>query len=481
MKKLLSLLLAATLLVPAAAASDPMPNGSAAASVYNYTAGRYGSGSLLPVVNLTLDGSELSYQDVPAFVWGGRTMIPVRLVGEALGAQVLWVEETSQVILLRGDDTVVLTLGSAKATVNGKTTTLPDGVPATAARCGGAERTMVPLRFVAEQLGGQVSWDQDTYTAAITAPRDTVTGKVLDVDVDSDAQTVLIATNYQAAYHVQDFGDRVVVDVPGAVLASGLPGKIGVDNELISSVRFAQHGNDLYENWDNTVRVVLDLRDGITYQDNVKVERADGGILITTYLSDRDDLDYTPTVPIDPQKKTVVLDPGHGGERTGALYEGIEEKNINLSVALKVQSILKGSGYNVVMTRTGDVDVGLYERADIANAVKADLFVSIHSNALPESSDFQGIFTFYHTPSARGAKLAQAIQTPLAACTGGIDRGIRSADFVVLRETDMCAALVEMGFMTNHEELMRLTTNAYQNKLAKGIAGGIIDYLNSVS
>ncbi len=200
----------------------------------------------------------------------------------------------------------------------------------------------------------------------------------------------------------------------------------------------------------------------------MKVERADGGILITTYLADRGDLDYTPTVPIDPQKKTVVLDPGHGGDRTGAIYEGIAEKDINLSVALKVQSILKGSGYNVVMTRTGDVDVGLYERADIANAVKADLFVSIHANALPDNSDFQGIYTYYHTPSARSARLAQAIQTPLAGCTGGIDRGIRGADFVVLRETDMCAALVEMGFMTSHEELTLLTANAL-NKLAMGL------------
>ena len=69
----------------------------------------------------------------------------------------------------------------------------------------------------------------------------------------------------------------------------------------------------------------------------------------------------------------------------------------------------------------------------------------------------------------------------MAQITGGIDRGILSNDYVVLRETDMCAALVEMGFMSNHEELMRLIDDSYQDKLAQGIAEGIVRYLNSLS
>ena len=172
--------------------------------------------------------------------------------------------------------------------------------------------------------------------------------------------------------------------------------------------------------------------------------------------------------------------PGHGGGRTGAQYEGIAEKTINLSVSKRLQAILRGYGYNVVMTRTGDADVGLYERADIANAVEADLFVSLHSNAAPDYPDFSGIYTYYHPSSGRGARLAQAIQTPLTRLTGGIDRGIKSADFVVLRETEMCAVLVEMGFMTNHDELMDLIDDGYQDKLAQGIAEGIVTYLNGL-
>ena len=141
---------------------------------------------------------------------------------------------------------------------------------------------------------------------------------------------------------------------------------------------------------------------------------------------------------------------------------------------------MKNHGYNVVMTRSTDVDVGLYERVDIANAENADLFVSIHSNAAENRPDYQGIYTYYHPSSRRGARLAQAIQTPLCRMTGGIDRGIKDADFVVIRETKMCAVLVEMGFMTNHEELMNLIDDSYQDKLAQGISEGIVSYLNSL-
>jgi N-acetylmuramoyl-L-alanine amidase len=480
MKKLLSFLLLSALLSCVGTALAVVPNGSVTVAVYDYNAGQYASAAAAPVVSLLLDGGALQSTDVPAIVWQSRTLVPVRLVSERLGAQVLWVGETEQVILRRGSETIVLTLGSANATVNGKTVTLPDGVPAMLVKSGGAERTMVPLRFVTEQLGGLVNWEQDSYTAELTSPTDSETGQVLDITADANAQTVLITTDYHAPYQVLDFGDRVVVDVQGAVLSGGFPGKIAVDNELISAVRYAEHDSTLYAAYDHTVRVVLDLQDGITYQDNVTVTNTDEGILLTTFLTNREELNFTPAVPIDPQKSTVVLDAGHGGSRDGAKYEGITEKTLDLAVAKKVETILQGYGYNVVMTRNHDTDVGLYERADIANAVDADLFVSIHANAMPDDDQTDGVITFYHPGSGRGERLAQAIQTPLVSITGATDREIRSADFVVLRETDMCAVLVEMGFMTNHIELMKLTTDAYQAQVAKGIAEGIVSYLNSL-
>ena len=175
---------------------------------------------------------------------------------------------------------------------------------------------------------------------------------------------------------------------------------------------------------------------------------------------------------IDPDKYTVVLDAGHDGTTLGAVYPDasgtqIYEKDLTLSMVKKLEAILLAQGYNVVLTRDGETAGDLYERSELANAVEADVFVSIHCNSAPTVPTFQGLYTYYHPSSNRGARLAQAIQTPLCQITGGIDRGIKDADFVVLRETDMCAVLVEMGFMTNHEELMNLTNDSYQQLLAQ--------------
>lgn len=522
MKRCLAALCAVLFLMSSALAAGP--NGVLPVTFHE-------GGTYIPVqvqsVALTLNGAPL-VGDVPAMIHNNRTLVPVRLVSEALAAQVLWVQETAQVILLRGTDVIVLTLGSKQAQVNGKSVDLPDGVPAVMVTYQGIQRTMVPLRFVSEQLGAEIRWDQATYTAHLTtvqaptptpvvtptpppavtlappatpvtpAPSPAVTpippvappstlptvppapSQVTDILNDSNAQTVLISTNHKPVYQITDFEDRVVVDVKGATLTSSFPGSIAVDNELISAVRYSEHGADLYPAYDHTVRVVLDLQPGVSYSKNVTVKALANGVLITTYDSSHGIGGYVPSVPIDPQKSTIVIDPGHGGIHVGAVYEGVQEKSINLSVSLKLQAILQNYGYNVVMTRSDDTDVDLYARADIANAVNADLFVSLHSNSAVKVPTFRGIYTYHHPTSKRGAVLAQAIQTPLSRITGAVDQGIKDADFVVIRETKMCAVLVEMGFMTNHDELMNLTSASYQDKLAQGVAEGIISYLNGL-
>lgn len=471
--RLLSVLLVLVLLFPAALAA---PNGEVEVEFYDQVQGRYLPGRS-SVVGLTLDGAPLS-SDVPAVIWQSRTMIPVRLVSEHLGATVSWISETGQVVIRRDSDTIVLTLGSASAVVNGQGVLLPDEVPATVMRYQGTERTMVPLRFVSEQLGGTVEWDQSTYTASIR-PADGKAGRLSGILADANAQTILLSTTAAPQYRVQDLGDRVVVDLLGMELSEAIPPTVTVDNELISGVRHYQHDSSLFPEYPSTVRVVFDLKDGVTFEKNVAVAPVEKGVVLTTFLPDREESDFTPSVPLDPAKKTVVVDAGHGGTATGAKYEDVSEKDINLKVAKKLEVLLKAKGYNVVMTRTDDSSVGLYDRADIANAVGADLFVSLHSNASATNLQAQGIYTYHYPTSQRGAALASAIQGPVTQATGARDRGTMSANFVVLRETKMPAVLVEMGFMSTHEELMRLIDDSYQDKLASGVAEGIVRYLNA--
>lgn len=470
--------------IPALAAG---PNGDLDLRAYDEKAGKY-TDVTVSTVKLTMDGKPMDFTgDIPAVVQtingSGRTLVPFRAVGEALGAKVLWSQENRQAILRKGTTTIVLTLGSNKAMVNGVEEPLPDGVPACAlAQRGNHDgRTMVPLRFVAEQLGATVDWAQETYTAIITSPTVTTT-QITRVSADHDAQTVLIATDRPPVFQTADHGGKLVVDIMEAELAAGFPGTITVDNDLITTVRYAQHSDNLYPEYSKTVRVVLDLREGLTLEKNAKVEQKAEGILITTFLTDDDKEELPPPElpPLDPTKKTIVVDAGHGGNKSGAVYEGIMEKDLTLSMSLMLEKKLLAMGYNVIMTRSTDIYMDLYERSDIANAAKADLFVSVHCNASATNKDFQGIFTYYHPSSNRGKRLAETLQPFMAKATGGIDRGVLSDDFVVLRETEMCAVLIETGFMTNHEELMRLADKTYQDKMMQGVADGITAYLRNL-
>ncbi len=469
--RILSCLFALVLLFPAALAA----NGNVEVEFYDQAEGHY-IPTPSPVVGLALESTPLP-SDVPAVIWRTRTMIPVRLVSEHLGATVSWISETGQVVIRKSSDTIVLTLGSASAVVNGQSILLPDEVPAIVMRYQGAERTMVPLRFVSEQLGGTVEWDQSTYTASIW-PAEEKAGQLTSILANANAQTILLSTTVAPKYHVQDLGDRVVVDLLGMELSEAFPSTVTVDNELISGVRYYQHDASLFPEYHSTVRVVFDLKAGATFEKNVTVSPVEKGVVLTTNLPDREENDFVPSVPLDPAKKTVVVDAGHGGTATGAKYEGVSEKDINLKVAKKLEVLLKAKGYNVVMTRTDDSSVGLYDRADIANAVGADIFVSLHSNASATNLQAQGIYTYYYPTSKQGSALATAIQGPVTQATGARDRGTMSANFVVLRETKMPAVLVEMGFMSTHEELMRLIDDSYQDKLATGVAEGIVRYLN---
>ncbi|MEG2959427.1 MAG: copper amine oxidase N-terminal domain-containing protein, partial [Oscillospiraceae bacterium] len=170
MKRLLASLLSLCLLISLCPLAVAAPNGMAAVQVYSYTKTAYEPTCDLEQISVVLGDAPLQ-GDMPAVNLGGRTMIPIRAIAEALGAQVEWVPEYNQAVLRQQSSTIVLTLGSAEALVNGLPVQLPDGVPAGIMRTpDGGERTMVPLRFVSEQLGVTVDWVAATATAVITAP-----------------------------------------------------------------------------------------------------------------------------------------------------------------------------------------------------------------------------------------------------------------------------------------------------------------------
>ena len=213
--------------------------------------------------------------------------------------------------------------------------------------------------------------------------------------------------------------------------------------------------------------------------------------------------------------KTIVIDPGHGGKDPGAVSQKRREKHIVLSLSQTLRDILTKKGYNVRLTRETDVFLPLRKRTQFATSQKADLFISIHTNASTARSA-AGIETYYlalasdesarrtamrenagaeynmkeldalvgrilkESKSTESRRLAELIQAQLASGKQVKNRGVKHAPFVVLIGTKVPAVLVEVGFISNPAEGKKLTTKAYQHQLATAIAAGIEQYIKNL-
>lgn len=177
-------------------------------------------------------------------------------------------------------------------------------------------------------------------------------------------------------------------------------------------------------------------------------------------------------------RPTVVVDAGHGGSDPGALGvegSGLREKDITLGVSLKLERELKKLGYNVIMTRRSDIFLELGQRTTMANNANADIFVSVHANSF-ENSSARGIETYSYPGSTNGASLARNIHNEVIKDNTlyTANRGVKAANFHVLRETKMPAALIELGFIKNPQDSQILVHR--QDDFAKAIARGIHNY-----
>jgi N-acetylmuramoyl-L-alanine amidase len=174
---------------------------------------------------------------------------------------------------------------------------------------------------------------------------------------------------------------------------------------------------------------------------------------------------------------TVVIDPGHGGfDRGGIPGQIVPEKMVALDTAMRLQRLLQRDGLRTVMTRTTDIFVPLSVRSAIANAEHDAIFVSIHYNAARRSGA-HGIETY--SENNRGAVLAARIQRDIVTRVSAENRGIRSAEYYVLRNCRLPAVLVECGFLTNPVEAQLALTPEYREKVAEQIAAGIVEQRQS--
>lgn len=506
--------------------------------IYQSSSGQY-QATTAGTASLEIDGEAVE-TDVDPFILDGRTLVPVRVVSEQLGADVDWDAETQRVTITTEEKTIILTIGSATALVNGVETALPDNVAPTLAWVDGGARTMVPVRFVSEQLGADVDWDNNSRTVIITPAKPS--GTVLSIT--QQGNEVRIETDGALDETVFSLTGRLVVDLPGMLLTFN-NGQLDLDGLAASALRYSQYDTG-YTGYDRVVRLVFDLQDdasagdiSIAWVGNTLVctlEEAasgtdtdasdallDSGTLQLTNVSqsaagealpgdalpdddaDAEDADADDTdegeddedddadtsnaeddedassdwddIVLDPSTVSILLDAGHGGSDPGCQYYDTDERDITLSVTLKLGSILEDMGYQVLYTREDDTYVSLTDRSDMANQLGVTVFVSIHVNAA-ESEEANGIETYYWTEGTEDeALLASLVQEAVLETTGANDRGVRTANYWVIRKTDMPAILVETGFLSNYEEWQNLTSSSYQKALAQGIADGIDAFL----
>ena len=183
---------------------------------------------------------------------------------------------------------------------------------------------------------------------------------------------------------------------------------------------------------------------------------------------------------VNRNKFYVVIDPGHGGPDPGAIgIGGLRESEVVLDVSKRVKKLLSEKGVYVRMTRNKSIDLDLPRRVSIANRTDADIFVSIHANASRgRRRDINGLETFYFT-GWRGRLLAKKIQKQIIKVSpGSPDRGVRQARFHVIKNTNMPAVLVEIGFLTGRLDARRLEKSIHRERVAYAITKGILQYLS---
>lgn len=438
-----------------------------------------------PIV-LVVDGHTVETKEMPPVILSGRTMVPAREFFEELGAEVTWDNSSKRVIIEYNNERIILTINSRTVYIGSNSATISPADPAPKII---NDKTMIPVRFVAEEFGFLVEWVNETRTVRITSPEaEEVRLTNVALSSEDDTDTIFIALDEFVnpnIFRMQD-PNRIVIDIYGTK-ATIKDGSISSDGQAVEAVRYSQH--------EDRFRVVADLKADADFE----VFKLKNGVEISIirtgdydydedYSEPEDDVTEIPdedvTIPNPDGKFVVVVDAGHGGTDPGATYPAgsqkpeAREKDLTLDIALKLRDNLVAAGVHVIMTREKDTYPTLKERAELANNSNADLFVSVHINAMDNKDEIDGAQVYYHKSSDFGKKLASLVQGNIIDYTKLSDKGVQDgSSFYVLKNTKMPAILTECGFITNKGDREYLKSEKGRQALADAIADGVLEAL----
>ncbi len=271
---------------------------------------------------------------------------------------------------------------------------------------------------------------------------------------EGKAGRIVVDSTGPLEYKIREFAypDRLAIDIPDAVFIP-IKQEIAVDGTAVVSVRAAQFAAS-----PPVTRIVVTLKRKLDYS----VNQSAGQLII--------DLNHSVA-----RGHLVALDAGHGGLDPGAIGpRGLHEADVVLDVAQRVRDLLVRDGVRVLMIRDDDRTVDLDDRPRMAREGGATIFVSIHANASPRAA-VNGTETYYLTPQS--LVLAQMIQDELNIMLGIPSRGIKTANFVVLRDNEVPSVLVEAAFISHPDDEARLGDQTFRQHVAEAVYHGIIRFL----
>lgn len=269
------------------------------------------------------------------------------------------------------------------------------------------------------------------------------------------AGRLVIEGNREMQYKIREFvfPDRLAIDIQDAVFIP-VKQEITVDGPSIVVIRAAQFTAE-----PPVTRVVVTLKRKMNYV----ISQAEGQLII----------DIAGT---EARGHVVAIDPGHGGRDPGAIGPtGLREADVVLDIALRVRDLLTRDGVRVVVIREADATVELTDRPRMARERGATIMVSIHANASPRAS-INGSETYYLTPQSLA--LAQAIQDELAVVLGIPSRGVKTANFLVLRDSGIPTVLVETAFISHADGEAQLRDPGFRQRVAEAVYRGITRFLS---
>lgn len=465
--------------------------------------------------------------DVPAKIINARTMVPARFVSEGLGMEIDWVSSQNLVSINNNANTGSEIAGNNDQNDSGTSRGDIDREPIiydnieiehdfstdgekvyvnienidtyNVFRLSGPDRLVIDITGVNIPEGVQKIDIQDFYVKAVRYSKSGRNTARVVVDLQDAFQYTVQETNkglaakitnptYRNITYNNSF-DRVTVNLKNIMLTEGgqtlqkyytenmdktnkkytltFPTSLGdvgvgilkVNDNLIDKIEIEQ-------NPENT-SLIFSLKTNLIFNIIARPETKDTAITILR--------------PYSLSDKLVVIDAGHGGpEESGAVYGGMIEKDVNLDIAKRLDTLLENNGIKTYMIRESDIFIGFYERAYIANKMNAALFVSIHNNAF--TSEFHGTETLYFPYSTStylsGKEFAQIIQDKLVGALGTKNRGIvERPNLVVLKATTMPAVLAEIAFITNDRDRANLNNAQFKQNAAAALCEGIIEAL----